>query len=76
MVLSIGQFRPEKDHALQLEAFALALKRAGGSQVVLNSKLILVGGCRSEGDRRRVEDLKARAASLGLSKAPWVMDEP
>jgi len=70
VILSIGQFRPEKDHRMQLEAYALALKRAEGSsknlKVILQSKLVLVGGCRSDADRQRVEDLKARAKELGL----------
>ncbi len=71
VILSIGQFRPEKAHEVQLEAYALALKQAEGSPAtlksVLQSRLVLVGGCRNEGDAQRVEGLKRRAADLGIA---------
>ena len=59
-----AQFRPEKDHALQLRAFALARQRAassavwsGSSEAVLAARLKLIGSCRNAGDERRVEQL-------------------
>lgn len=71
IILSIGQFRPEKDHALQIEAFALALRQAEGSgsnlRAIAHSRLVLVGGCRTEEDARRVEGLRQMARDLGLS---------
>jgi len=60
--LSVGQFRPEKDHALQIEAFAQFVKDTGND----TSKLILVGGVRDEGDEARVERLRATVENLGL----------
>jgi len=71
VIVSIGQFRPEKAHEVQLEAYALALKQAEGSPAtlksVLQSRLVMVGGCRNEGDMRRVESLKRRAEELDIS---------
>ena len=72
VIVSIGQFRPEKAHAMQLEAYALALKRAEGAPAtlrpILESKLVLVGGCRTEADAARVRDLKEKAKDLGLGE--------
>lgn len=58
------QFRPEKDHAMQLRAFALARRRAaasavwsGASEAVLAARLKLIGSCRDASDERRVEQL-------------------
>ena len=59
-----AQFRPEKNHAMQLRAFALARQRAGSSAVwsgsseaVLAARMKLIGSCRDAGDERRVEQL-------------------
>ena len=73
LILSIGQFRPEKAHDLQLEAYALALKQAESSsrssnlKGILSSKLVLVGGCRNEVDKQRVADLKQKAQNMGTT---------
>jgi alpha-1,2-mannosyltransferase len=66
-VISIAQFRPEKDHPLQLRAFA-AFKRSDEtafSDVILQ----LVGGVRDEGDKARVDSLKALATELGIANS-------
>ena len=70
LIISIGQFRPEKAHEVQLKAFALALKQAQNSDVktALNSKLVLIGGCRDEGDYERVDALKQLAESLDIAQ--------
>lgn len=65
LVVSVAQFRPEKDHELQLRAFAAF--RARGGPAVADVRLLLIGGCRDEGDARRVDALRALAAELGLS---------
>ena len=62
-VVSVAQFRPEKDHALQLRAFARARQLAqrthdAGGDAMLAARLQLVGGCRGEPDRLRLEELK------------------
>jgi len=56
-ILSIGQFRPEKDHALQIAAFAALVNRLPEDHKKL-VKLILVGGCRHADDVKRVEKLQ------------------
>ncbi len=78
LVLSIGQFRPEKDQALQIRAFARLVGPgtgdAGGADDDTSSgpqrpRLVLLGGCRNKGDRKRVEELRALAKTLGVADA-------
>lgn len=66
-ILSIGQFRPEKNHALQLEAF-LQLTRDHSAEIPADVKLVMVGSIRGghSDDAARLELLKARAKELGL----------
>lgn len=65
--MSLAQFRPEKDHKKQLEAFAILLKEhpemRGGEEGV---KLVIMGGVRDEGDQQRLEGLKKLAAELNI----------
>ncbi|NWU90311.1 ALG11 mannosyltransferase, partial [Upupa epops] len=66
-IVSVSQFRPEKDHPLQIRAFAKLLKEKRlGSQLSL--KLILIGGCRNQQDEERVKNLKRLCEELGVSK--------
>lgn len=74
LVLSLGQFRPEKDHALQLEAFArFARGVPGGSAQDMpalahdRARLVMIGGCRGAGDEARVAELRAMAERLGVA---------
>lgn len=53
-IVSVAQFRPEKDHKLQIESFAMFVEKTGRRDVTLT----LVGGVRNQGDRDRVESLK------------------
>jgi len=67
MVVSVGQFRKEKDHGLQLAAFNLLLKKS----TIPNKKqiqLVMIGATRKHvpGDEKRVQKLKQRAKDLGL----------
>jgi alpha-1,2-mannosyltransferase len=62
-IVSLSQFRPEKGHRLQLEAFALFCKNSTDT----NPALIMVGGCRDEADRQRVNELKQLADQLGIA---------
>ncbi|XP_044141988.1 GDP-Man:Man(3)GlcNAc(2)-PP-Dol alpha-1,2-mannosyltransferase isoform X1 [Bufo gargarizans] len=64
-VVSIGQFRPEKDHKLQIRAFSTLLAKKTPEERA-NLKLILIGGCRNEQDELRVSGLKKLAADLGV----------
>ncbi|TFY57112.1 hypothetical protein EVJ58_g7226 [Rhodofomes roseus] len=71
VILSVAQFRPEKDHAAQLHAFHSVLTShpeygngtPGSSQV----QLVLVGGSRNAEDAARVEGLRALAKELGIA---------
>ncbi|EAN99661.1 putative alpha-1,2-mannosyltransferase [Trypanosoma cruzi] len=61
-IVSVGQFRPEKNHLLQLRAFAKALPR-----LPADARLIMVGGARAADDRKRAEDVVEEAKSRGIS---------
>ena len=64
-IVSIGQFRPEKDHPLQVEALAKLLKEHPEHHDVT---LMLIGSCRNDGDRKRVDALRAQVEELGLAE--------
>lgn len=61
LIISIGQFRPEKDHHLQLQAYALFAKARPSAP-----KLVMIGGARDDGDWARVAALQQEAKALGL----------
>lgn len=62
LIVSIGQFRPEKNHELQLRAFAQARSR-----LPKGTRLAIVGGARNAADQQRVEALKAVSQELGVT---------
>ncbi|KAK4317887.1 hypothetical protein Pmani_011066 [Petrolisthes manimaculis] len=75
-IVSIGQFRPEKDHALQLRAFQ-RLCELLNPETVQEVQLVLIGGCRNEEDEKRVQDLKNLASTLGIEeKIVWKLNAP
>eukprot|EP00808_Paulinella_micropora_P012374 g65670.t1 len=63
LLISLGQFRPEKDHLLQLEAFSLFCDKHPSNDV----KLVMIGGVRNQGDQDRVDAIEARAKALGTA---------
>eukprot|EP01100_Stratorugosa_tubuloviscum_P007662 TRINITY_DN3167_c1_g1_i1.p1 TRINITY_DN3167_c1_g1~~TRINITY_DN3167_c1_g1_i1.p1 ORF type:complete len:328 (+),score=95.87 TRINITY_DN3167_c1_g1_i1:598-1581(+) len=63
IIISVAQFRPEKNHALQLRAFS-KLQQMNDSHK--NARLILIGGCRNSEDQIRVEELQQLANQLGI----------
>ncbi|EIE21183.1 glycosyl transferase [Coccomyxa subellipsoidea C-169] len=74
-LVSLAQFRPEKDQAKQLRAFAMARQRAAAqvmhpdedsSHAVLAARLKVVGSCRNHEDNERVAQLKGLSSELGL----------
>ena len=65
-VVSIGQFRPEKDHTLQLYSFA-SLLFILPDNLKRKMQLDFVGSCRNTKDYKRVEDLKQLAEKLVIS---------
>ncbi|XP_036022639.1 GDP-Man:Man(3)GlcNAc(2)-PP-Dol alpha-1,2-mannosyltransferase isoform X1 [Onychomys torridus] len=67
LLVSIGQFRPEKNHALQIKAFAKLLnEKAAESRPSL--KLALIGGCRNKEDELRVNQLRKLSENLGVQE--------
>ncbi|XP_002720786.1 GDP-Man:Man(3)GlcNAc(2)-PP-Dol alpha-1,2-mannosyltransferase isoform X1 [Oryctolagus cuniculus] len=67
LLVSVGQFRPEKNHPLQIRAFAKLL-----SKKVVESppslKLVLIGGCRNKDDELRVNQLRRLSEELGIQE--------
>uniref|UniRef100_A0A915L3M5 GDP-Man:Man(3)GlcNAc(2)-PP-Dol alpha-1,2-mannosyltransferase n=1 Tax=Romanomermis culicivorax TaxID=13658 RepID=A0A915L3M5_ROMCU len=64
-LISVGQFRPEKNHLQQLETLHLLIKNPHFTTKSI--KLILIGGCRNDDDARRVDWLKKEAENLGVA---------
>lgn len=62
-IVSVGQFRPEKDHRLQIRAFKKALEKRGGRPL----RLVLIGGCRNQEDEDRVLMLRGLCQELGVA---------
>lgn len=67
IILSIGQFRPEKDHELQVESLAKLFENHPTMKGSI--KMVMVGGVRGPGDRERLEHLKAIAKKRGLESS-------
>ncbi|XP_055329007.1 GDP-Man:Man(3)GlcNAc(2)-PP-Dol alpha-1,2-mannosyltransferase-like [Paramacrobiotus metropolitanus] len=63
LIVSIGQFRPEKDHALQLHSLA-ALLFILPKEVRDRIQMDFIGGCRNADDYKRVETLEQLAEKL------------
>lgn len=67
-IVSVGQFRPEKDHRLQIRAFKKVLdRRRAGPGGRESLKLILIGGCRNQQDEDRVLMLRGLCQELGVA---------
>ena len=89
-ILSIGQFRPEKDHLLQLRAFALLLHGSSDSSgcgsgssgrmntsVYSDVRLVLIGSVRHADDAAIVHTLKQAAAEMNISgQVDFVVNAP
>lgn len=67
LVVSISQFRPEKDQAKQIRAFAQLLQRRTEQQR-RELQLVLIGSCRDDSDRQRVAELQRLAEQLNVSE--------
>lgn len=65
-IISVAQFRPEKAHSLQLEAFAVAIKKLDVD--FPRPKLQFVGSCRNEADEKRLQNLKELAIRLKVEE--------
>lgn len=63
LIISLAQFRPEKNHKLQIEAFSLLKGQLNRTDL----KLIIAGGVRNEGDSDRADSLEKQAERMGLA---------
>mmetsp|Transcript_13411 Transcript_13411/g.15390 ORF Transcript_13411/g.15390 Transcript_13411/m.15390 type:complete len:342 (+) Transcript_13411:548-1573(+) len=76
IILSIGQFRPEKDHKLQIYSFAKLLEKYPKWKAA-GAKLVLLGSCRGEDDKRRVKELSFLVKSMELNDSvQFVLNQP
>lgn len=79
--LSVGQFRPEKDHAMQVRALAelrkLSNTRKSSGNDTPNGlsyssfddvRLVILGSCRNDDDRRVLARTRALAVELGVEE--------
>lgn len=64
-IMSLAQFRPEKDHPLQLQSL-YELREIVSEEMFSNITLVLCGSCRNTDDSRRVKDLKDFSKHLSL----------
>ncbi|XP_057292295.1 GDP-Man:Man(3)GlcNAc(2)-PP-Dol alpha-1,2-mannosyltransferase-like [Hydractinia symbiolongicarpus] len=66
-IISVAQFRPEKNHLMQLNIFKDFQKQLKKEEKE-KYKLLLVGSCRDKGDEARVQMLKDKAKQLHINK--------
>ncbi|KAK7461905.1 asparagine-linked glycosylation protein, variant 2 [Stygiomarasmius scandens] len=78
VILSLAQFRPEKDHPTQLRAFAELLNAHPEYTAPEKAvKLVLIGGCRNANDEARVEALRKLARELDIeNKVEFILNAP
>ncbi|KAI9221349.1 GDP-Man:Man(3)GlcNAc(2)-PP-Dol alpha-1,2-mannosyltransferase [Blastocladiella britannica] len=68
VAVSVAQFRPEKNHALQLEALhQLFTLYPQVRQNYPDFRLVMLGSCRGPEDGGRVEALRTQATRLGIA---------
>lgn len=65
-IVSIAQFRPEKNHVLQLKSFKKFIDGLSADGSAHNCRLILVGSYRNQEDLARIEALKALSEELNI----------
>ncbi|CAG5057867.1 unnamed protein product [Parnassius apollo] len=77
-ILSVAQFRPEKDHPLMLQAMYELRNLLVKNEMLWNKiKLVLVGSCRNQEDEERVQNLKDLAKHLALEdNVQFVVNAP
>ncbi|XP_055613036.1 GDP-Man:Man(3)GlcNAc(2)-PP-Dol alpha-1,2-mannosyltransferase isoform X1 [Uranotaenia lowii] len=70
IILSVGQFRPEKDHPLQLQAMYELRTLLNKDEDLWNRlRLMIVGSCRDAEDRERVKNMQDFAKHLSLENS-------
>ncbi len=66
-IISIGQFRPEKDHKLQLYVLKELLK-ALSQEERKQVQLVILGSCRNQEDMSRVKELRLQAKEYRVTE--------
>ncbi|KAH8826769.1 mannosyltransferase [Flagelloscypha sp. PMI_526] len=64
LIVSVAQFRPEKDHPMQVKAFNRFLERYPSYRG--KARLVLIGGSRNESDANRVKHLTHLSQELKI----------
>lgn len=80
-LLSIAQFRPEKEHEMQLRIVHGLLQKYPKLKSATSSaralRLTLIGSCRNDADRERVASLRMLAKELSIENhIEWCIDAP
>merc|ERR1712062_853812 len=63
VIVSVGQYRPEKNHLFQLECFSDFLKARGQRDV----KLEFIGGCKTDQHKGILRQVKEKVEELSLT---------
>ncbi|XP_066991027.1 GDP-Man:Man(3)GlcNAc(2)-PP-Dol alpha-1,2-mannosyltransferase [Anabrus simplex] len=66
-IISVAQYRPEKDHPLQLRAM-YQLRQIIPEELWDRVRLIFVGSCRNADDEKRVQDMQDLCKHLSLEE--------
>ncbi|KAI8978427.1 hypothetical protein BDB01DRAFT_799807 [Pilobolus umbonatus] len=66
IIVSVAQFRPEKDHALQLKSLAKLYEKYPKWKTEHKVQLILIGSCRNDDDAKRVDSLRKQCVDLDI----------
>ncbi|XP_037034204.1 GDP-Man:Man(3)GlcNAc(2)-PP-Dol alpha-1,2-mannosyltransferase-like [Bradysia coprophila] len=70
VIISVGQFRPEKDHPLQLQAMCeLRTKLQNNQPLWEKVKLVIIGSCRDKDDEERKRYLEDLTKQLSLDQS-------
>lgn len=70
VILSVGQFRPEKDHPLQLQAmYELRTLLVKDEDLWNKLRLVIVGSCRNDEDRDRLKNMQDLSKHLSLENS-------
>lgn len=64
-IVSVGQFRPEKRHEMQLKILKELVQSIDQKDRI---KLVLIGSCRNEEDKKRLKRLQDAAKQLNVHK--------
>ncbi|KAF0699414.1 Aste57867_10022 [Aphanomyces stellatus] len=80
IAMSVAQFRPEKNHSLQLRAMRVLLDtkpEMHQDETLKRFKLVLLGSCRGPEDEARVRLLRDECTALGLDdRVDFVVNAP